>query len=218
MARELDLIDIPDHPFQWTRGWFRNRNLPTFRQHIYPVWRDKPGLVYLELGVFEGMSACWMLQRVLTHETSRVVCVDPWLMTTKLDTSVMEGVYHRALENLASWCHPLEANHDLWKCRVIRANSAEVLRRMCSHGFAGITKDSVDLCMIDGNHNDLAVLDDLRHCVQLVKSGGWLLLDDVENDIEKKDHVRQGVDMWLKESPPVELAWKDRYMECYTRL
>ncbi len=213
MTRQMDL-DATD--MQFTRNWFRMRNLATFREFVHPVWAGKP-ITYLELGVFEGMSMCWMMQHILTHPKARAVGIDPWLQTTKLSEGDMELVKQRALYNIARWSFAAEGGSH-GKCELHRANSAEILRRMVGrHGFAGITKGSVDLCMVDGNHNALAVLDDLRLVHQLMKVGGWILLDDVENDRPKVDHVREGLDMWLVEvgGDDVSQVWKHKYMECY---
>ena len=48
-----------------------------FSQHL-PVWENaladygkKPGIQYLEVGVFEGRSAIWMIDNILTHSSSQ---------------------------------------------------------------------------------------------------------------------------------------------------
>ena len=83
-------------------------------------------------------------------------------------------------------------------------------------GYAGVYRESVDICMIDGNHFDYAVLDDARQCLKLMKPGGLLIFDDVENDREKQDHVKQGIALWRQlDNPPVELLWKGKYAEGY---
>jgi hypothetical protein len=214
MARQFP-VEYKGHEFEFTRRWFLNRNYPTFVQYVLPEWQVKP-VTYLELGVFEGMSLAWMLIHVLTHPEARAVGVDPHLITTKLDERDMEAVRLRALHNLEPWIYPVDSVCDLWKCRLIRGNSAEVLRRMCHKGYAGIAKNSVDLCMVDGNHNALAVLDDCRFVYQLLKPGGWMLLDDVVNDQPKKDHVEEGLRMFLTEQP-MQMMFKHRYMECYRK-
>ena len=106
------------------------------------------------------------------------------------------------------------------KLALIRGNSAEILRRMVGrHGFAGIKPGTVDLCMVDGNHNALAVLDDLRLVHQLVKTGGWILCDDWNNDRLKVDHVKEGVEMWLKEvGEGVRTEWQHKYMICFSKV
>ena len=143
MVRELDL---KKGDYEFTRNWFRNRNLPTFREFIYPVWKGKP-ITYLELGVFEGMSLTWMLQHVLTHTDSMAIGIDPWLITSKLNQEVMDAVKERAFHNTDEWRHT-------GKCILVRGCSAEILPRMRKRGYACIGKKSVDICMIDGNHHD----------------------------------------------------------------
>ena len=205
MARKMD-VDVTGK--QFTRGWFRARNLSTFREHLYPKWAGKP-IIYLELGVFEGMSLLWMFQHILTHPESRAVAVDPWLMTSKMTSQAMEQVMGRAYHNLNFVAGT--------RCHIVRANSVEALTRM-SHrgGFLGITRKSVDVCMIDGDHNAGAVLDDARWVLPLMKKGSWLLFDDVENDKPKANHVKHGLSMFLDEHPDdMALVWKHRYVECY---
>lgn len=204
------------HEMRFTRNWFSQRNLPTFVEMVVPSWQGKP-CVYLELGVFEGMSMCWMLANVLTHPDSYGVGVDTWLQSTKLDERTFEEVRERAYHNTSPWRYPRESGG---KCELVRGCSAEILRKMQGRGgFAGIKTDSVDLCMIDANHWDLAVLDDARQAAKLVKIGGHLLFDDVENRIEKKDHVKQGLAAFLAESNgSVRFLWKHRFMECYERV
>ena len=58
----------------YTTDWF---------SHHAPLWKSAfghleglPNLRALEIGTFEGRSAVWMLGHVLTHDTSRIVCVD----------------------------------------------------------------------------------------------------------------------------------------------
>ena len=191
--------------FRFTRKWFLSRNHPTFVKFVLP-WADHQ-ITYLELGVFEGMSMVWMLQHVLVHPDSRGVGIDPWLITEKMDQSKMSDVMANACFNIYPWQD---------KCSLIRANSAEMLRRMAyKGGYAGIKKGSVDVCMIDGNHNSLAVWDDCRLVYRLLKTGGWMMLDDVENRVVKKDHVKQGLDLFLDEiGNGVKEIWRDRFMVC----
>ena len=207
MAREMDLDRI-QHSFQLTKRWFATRNLTTFKTYILPEWKDK-SCHYLELGVFEGYSLCWMLQKVLLHPDSRAVGIDPHLITAKIDGPAMEAVMLRARHNIIPWKD---------RCQLIRGNSAEVLRKMLRSrsGWMGVKAKSVDLALVDGNHNALAVLDDLRLVIRLVRKGGWIVLDDVENDQKKNDHVKQGLAMFLDErGQDLELVFKHRYIETY---
>ena len=205
MTRKMGLLP---GDFEFTRNWFLSRNLSTFREYVLPVWAGKP-VTYLELGVFEGMSLIWMLQRVLTHPDCKAVGVDPWLITRKISAEEMYLVMERAYKNTYKW----KAEGI---CTLIRGNSIEVLNRMVGKGgFVGIKKGSVDICMIDGNHTAPAVVQDAEKCLKLMKPGGWLLFDDVENRITKADHVKHGLEIFKEDhSNEVNLLWKDKYMEC----
>lgn len=205
MARQMDLSALG---YQFTRNWHRNRNMQSFREFVHPEWAGKP-LTYLEIGVFEGQSLCWMMEHVLTHPDSRAVGVDPWLITTKLDQETMDAVRARAEHNAGKWP----------RATLVRGNSAEVLRRMIRYGFVGLKKDSVDVVMIDGNHNKWAVIDDAEQCIKLVRPGGWLLFDDVENQHEKSNHVKQALeDLEQILAGQIEEVWRHRFMRCYRRV
>ncbi len=210
-AERID-IDRSRHDFRFVKRWFVNRNSGTFHQFVRPRYIGRP-VTYLELGVFEGLSMVWMFQYVLTHPDSRAVGIDPWLVTTRLSAEEMEEVGERARHNLSPWT-------DAGRCKLIRGCSGEVLERMRrGRGWMGIRRKSVDVCMVDGGHNELQVLDDARNCLPLLRTGGWLLFDDVVNAIQKHRHVRQGLDMFLEEcGGKVRLAFRHRYVEAFEKL
>jgi predicted O-methyltransferase YrrM len=215
--RRMGIEPVPGHQFQFTRRWFLNRNLDAFRELILPEWAGKPA-TYLEIGVFEGMSLVWMLQYVLTHPDAKAIGVDPYLMTTKLSAEVMHEVMQRALGNTAPWT-TTHYGRQVPNCKLIRGNSAEVLRLMLKnqHGYMGVKAGSVDLCMVDGDHNALGVLDDCRLVWKLLKTGGWMICDDVENDRKKSHHVEEGLRQFLSETPGAELVAKKDYIEIYRK-
>ena len=192
---------------QFTRRWFRVRNQSTFERLIKPHWVGQP-ITYLEVGVFEGQSLVWMLENVLTHRRAKAIGVDPWLMTLKIDADAMEAVMQRAHHNTEPWRS---------KCQLVRGASLDVLGRMTyRQGYMGVTKQSIDVCMIDGQHTDLGVWGDARLASLLVKPKGWLLFDDVVCTKRKSWHVRQGIDMFLNEAEGrVRFLWADKFMECY---
>lgn len=204
---------------QCTRKWFSKRNLPTFREQVMPRYRDKP-CVYFEIGVYEGLSARWMCDYVLTHPLSRMVAVDTWLMSPKRSNAEMEEVYQRAKYNLAPYLNATtEDGHH--KCQLIRAMSADAMAIICRKGGWGLAKrNSVDVLMVDGHHSEFAVVDDARHAIQLLKPGGLLIFDDVRNDKEKEaHHVYDGIQLFLKEAGHrVQLAFQGRYLDAYEKI
>lgn len=222
MVRENHMKPIEGHTFNFSKGWFVTRNKKTFEEYVLPQFAGFP-ITYLEIGVFEGMSMTWMLQNVLTHPDSRAVGVDPWLMMPKRDTANMEAVRERAYSNLAPWLKT-------GKCQLFRATSSDFLDTCIYRNKrpGGIGVETVDLCMIDGNHWAPFVAYDAERAYKMLKSpkdstpGGMLLFDDVENDRDKPEgmHVETGIQMFLEKMDyqGIVIEWKHRYMEGWRKV
>jgi len=54
---------------------FFSRNIETWKHHLRR-FAHKPDLNFLEIGSFEGASACWLLKNILTSGSSRLTCID----------------------------------------------------------------------------------------------------------------------------------------------
>jgi predicted O-methyltransferase YrrM len=137
-----------------------------FSQHI-PVWEDmlaplvgKPRLQFLEVGSFEGRSAVWMLQNVLTDRTSSLVCVDTF-----------GGGYDLASLDLTDLQETFSTNVAPWKkqVRLITGQSGVVLRLL----------DMVfDFVYVDGSHIAEEAIEDAVLAWRLLRSGGIMAFDD----------------------------------------
>lgn len=57
----------------FSSDWFTG-NIEVWTKHL-SRFKGLP-CIALELGSFEGRSAAWLLQTILTHELSRLICVD----------------------------------------------------------------------------------------------------------------------------------------------
>ena len=206
-------LDMNQHNFKFSKRWFYNRDHSTFCKYVYPEWAGKP-LFYLEIGIFEGMLMSWMMEHIVTHPESKAVGIDPWLMTSKPNAYNMDNIRKKAFHNTSIWKD---------RCHLIRGNSVEVLMAINRkrHFHHGINMNTLDLCMIDGDHTAPGVWNDARLVYPLLKKGGWMMFDDVENVSKKKFHVKDGIKLFLKHLPrrhKMELLWKDRYMECYVKI
>jgi len=56
--------------------WFTPQ-LPLWEKYLIPL-KGLSNLSFLEIGSFEGRSAVWLLENILTDEASRIVCIDPF--------------------------------------------------------------------------------------------------------------------------------------------
>jgi predicted O-methyltransferase YrrM len=156
---ELAVSSPTPHPnsykkqYQFTTDWF-TRNIPVWEKALAP-YRGKADVRYLEIGVFEGRSALWAMENILTHPTARLTCID-----------LFNGPYKdRFLANL-------EKSGDSGKVTAITDYSQLVLRKM--------PLDHFDIIYIDGSHAKEDVLEDAVLSWRLLKDGGVMIFDDYQ--------------------------------------
>ncbi len=137
--------------YQFTDDWF-SQDIPIWEKAMAP-YRGKPKLHYLEVGTFEGRSALWMIENVLTDPTSKLTVIDPFLDDYK----------NRYRANL-------KTSGAAARVTTIEGYSQVELRK--------IPMDSCDFVYIDGSHRADDVLEDAILAWRLVKKGGLLLFDD----------------------------------------
>lgn len=132
----------------YTQDWL-TRKLPHWQRHLSHL-AGKP-IQGIEIGSFEGRSACWLLDNIFTNAESQLTCIDPW---TNRD------VEERFDKNVGPYSN----------LRKIKARSHEVLRCF-SH-------DSYDFIYVDGDHSTLGVLEDAVLSFRLLNIGGVMIFDD----------------------------------------
>ncbi len=139
------------HEYEFTTDWVTNK-LPAWEKVLAP-FKGKPDVHYLEIGVYEGRSAVWMLENILTHPTARLTGVDPFLGDFK----------QRCFANI-------ERSEASEKVKLITGYSQVVMREL--------PLDSFDIIYIDGSHHKQDVLEDAVLSWRLLKEGGILIFDD----------------------------------------
>jgi hypothetical protein len=132
-----------------------------------PIWekalenyRGKPNVHYLEVGLWEGGSALWVLENILTHPTARLTGIDPFLPP--------EGPFTYSAKE------PFYSNLKLsgfeGKANIIEGFSQDELRKLPLESF--------DIIYIDGSHKKADVLEDAILSWRLLKDRGILIFDD----------------------------------------
>jgi len=165
--------------------WFRGRAETNFTNHLLPLAGQK--LNYLEIGSWEGASILWMMENVLTNGRSRAWVVDPYGANWQYGKEEMDARYMRLSKTL-------KERYGRVRVKFYRQFSSVFLRAFPNgkHWF--------DVIYIDGDHQGLAVLDDLVLSWPLLKIGGILVLDDYEYRRKRSPiHVKAIADFWLKE-------------------
>lgn len=161
LAVEADPAPVAAAAPQFTSDWF-SRHIPVWTQLLAP-WMGREAHA-LEIGSYEGRSAIWLCEHVLTHAASRLTCIDLFSGDGSQDYSVAEGdrLYERFATNIA---------RHIGKLRVWRGESGRLLRQ---HPVG----PAYDFIYIDGSHKSWHVLEDAILSWRLLKVGGVLLFDD----------------------------------------
>jgi predicted O-methyltransferase YrrM len=129
--------------------------------------RDK----FLEVGSFEGRSACWMIEHALSP-TGSLHCIDTWKGSPEFSgyfsAEVISGCRDRFIENVRA------VKGSDQKVTMIEAPSFGGLATLIASGHAG----TFDLAYIDGSHIARDVLTDAVMAYRLVKPRGVIVFDD----------------------------------------
>ncbi|WP_088888795.1 tetratricopeptide repeat protein [Leptolyngbya ohadii] len=159
--------------YQFTYDWFTH-NLPHWWEILQP-YVHQPNLHFLEIGSFEGMATCWLLDHVLTHPSAKLTTIDP-SYSPRFDYNLSQTASGDRVNKL------IGSSHDL-------------LPALPAAGF--------EVIYIDGCHLAKHVEQDAQLAWMLLKSGGLLIFDDyLWSDPQfPQDDPRLGIDAFLAAVP-----------------
>jgi hypothetical protein len=132
------------------------------------AWIDVPDVQGLEVGSFEGRSAIWFLQNILTHPTSRLTCIDTFDFAGQ--GSTVSGVAERGSGLQNRFDQNLSILGLTQRVHKYEGRSQERLRVL--------PLDHYQFAYLDGSHLTCDVLEDLVLMWRLLRTGGVLILDD----------------------------------------
>ncbi|MGH9540037.1 MAG: class I SAM-dependent methyltransferase [Terriglobales bacterium] len=117
-------------------------------------YRGRPEVRLLEIGSYEGRSAIWFLDNILTHPTASIVCVDfftAWRLDMRFDHNIR-------LSGRSGQVTKLKGHSDAILCT--------------------LPLDHFDIIYIDGSHQAADVLMDAVLAWHRTKPGGIIIFDD----------------------------------------
>lgn len=167
--------------FRITQDWFF-ANVPQW-QRVFADRAGRPGLRALEIGSFEGMSACWLLEHVLTHAESRLICIDPF-------DSPGQPQAERNFD------HNLSLTGQAFKATKLKGYSRQVLPLLDGSKF--------DIAYIDGSHHPIHALEDALGVWPLLVPGAIAIFDDYgigasyPPELAAENDPRPGIDAFLR--------------------
>lgn len=161
--------------------------IPLWEKHL-KKYAGFPGLQILEIGCFEGMATCWLLDEVLTDNDARITCID--IFEGVLDFQIKNPEKHRVIER--NFDVNIDRNGAGYKVNKIVGYSQEVMRSLPLNSF--------DIVYIDGSHKASDVLEDAVISWRLVKPGGLIIFDDYNFVFEDHPEWNTGlaIDAFMK--------------------
>lgn len=161
-----------DERYKFTENY--SANYIELWPQLFSDYAGKGGLLFLEVGSFEGMSACWFLRNILTEPSSRLICIDQFLETNEADNSALFDTYVDS-EGRAVF------ERFIYNIRLTgRSNQVTVLRDSSHVSLRTIPRDCLDVAYIDGSHQAADVLQDAILAWGALKPNGLLIFDDYD--------------------------------------
>ena len=137
-----------ENQYQFSQDYFTH-NLSNLLEHLQK-FKTIPNLNFLEIGSFEGMSTCWLLDNILTHPSARLTCIDPQF----------QPVFDCNVEKTGS----------AEKVIALEGTSDRILKTL--------EPDRYDVIYIDGCHLSVVVFQDALLSWPLMKVGSTIVFDD----------------------------------------
>jgi len=155
---------FPNSPYVFTQGWFLF-NVLDWENHLREL-KGKTNIHALEIGSYEGFSAIWQLENILTDSASTITCIDIF------DDKVIEDRFDQNIR----------ATGVSNKVIKLKGSSEKMLR--------GLHLEQYDYIYIDGSHMPKWVLSDAVLSWDLLKKGGLMIFDDYKHIEEKPPQSR----------------------------
>lgn len=170
----------------FTTDWF-DFNIANWRKWLAELVGQESCRA-LEIGSWEGRSATWLLENVLTHPSAHMTCLDTWEGSIEHTPEQVDGVFQRFKSNMQEW-------QDMGKLEAVRAPSHVGLRQLP-------LSEPYDLIYVDAAHASHNALEDAVLAWRLLKVGGIMIFDDYlggpNGDVSQLAHSpHQGINAFI---------------------
>lgn len=143
-------------------NWFDTDNVrPNFEKFLWE-FRGMSNLRFLQLGVYTGDATVWMLDNILTDNTSLLMDVDTW--------EGSEEEAHESIDFNSVWDYYQQRTAEYPNLVTLRTTTIRALKKMPLYHF--------DFIYIDADHTAVGVLLDAELSWESLKTGGIMAFDD----------------------------------------
>ena len=146
-------------------NWFATTAIDNFSKYLAGDIGLR-NLRYLQLGAFTGDASVWLVENILTAQSSYLTDVDTWEGSDEIDHESMdfEDVYNSYLAKTSDY-------ENDGKCYHYRTTTMKFLLSVSE-------RKPYDFIYIDADHTTVGVLLDAELSWPLLKSGGIMAFDD----------------------------------------
>ena len=173
--------------YSFSNNWFQTSELCK-NIRILPS-PDTPHRI-LEIGSYEGASACFFSDNLLNHPNSHLVCVDPFDVS---DTTTL-------LTN---------STKDTCMNNLKKSRNASKITFNCEYSsdFYAHNKQTFSFIYIDGSHLPDDIRTDFENCLNVLDVGGIMWMDDYlgADGIKIKVVIDQ---LYERNKHRLEIVWK----------
>jgi predicted O-methyltransferase YrrM len=161
-------------------NWFSHQE-HVFARHL-SKWANKPNLEFLQIGTFTGDASVYLLDEILTNETSTLTDVDTW--------EGSDEPAHKAMD--------FQDVFNTYKKKVSGYNNVKQFHGT-SDAFFAQNEKKFDFIYIDGDHTSKQVLIDAENALRVTNIGGIIAFDDYGWGMQFPIELRpkQAIDQFL---------------------
>ena len=152
-------------------NWFAKSAIDNFATYLI---QDKglPNLRYLQLGAFTGDASAWLMDNILTNDTSYLTDVDTWEGSDEDEHKSMDFD-----DVLNTYLNRLGDSEKYSRCYNYRTTTTNFLLSRLAEQREHLVE--YDFIYIDADHTTVGVLLDAELSWPLLKSGGIMAFDDL---------------------------------------
>jgi hypothetical protein len=167
-------------------NWFEKNAINYFNLVLPKRFAGKPLIDFLQIGAYTGDASEWMLNNILTDETSWLTDVDTWSGSEEeahkqFDWNSLENFYNQRMSRYPNLCK-------------IKSNS--------EHFLMHAEKSHYDFIYIDGDHTSHGVYTDATLSWDKLKPYGIMAFDDYQWKHDSGEELlcpKLGIDRFLSE-------------------
>lgn len=161
-------------------NWFEGQRY-NFEANLLNL-KGKPNLRFLQIGAYTGDASIWLLENILTSDTSTLTDIDTWEGSDESE--------HKTID--------FNNVYQIYLVRISKYDNVLAIKSKSEYALPNLNY-SYDFIYIDGAHTAKAVADDAEAAWKLLKPNGIIAFDDYMWGQDLPEHLtpRPAIDEFL---------------------